>query len=48
MLVESLVRPDECSGILKDDPHPVVEVLVHFVATTDRHFGESVNLNCKG
>ena len=40
MLVECLEGADENSGILKNDTHPVVEVLVHLVAASDSHFGK--------
>ena len=38
VLVERLERADEGPGVLQDDPHSVVEVLVHLVASSDRHF----------
>ena len=37
MFVEGLEGPDEGSRVLKDDPHPVVQVLVHLVAPADSH-----------
>ena len=37
MLVESLEGADEDPRILQDHPHAVVEVLVHLVASSDRH-----------
>ena len=40
MLVECLKGADENSGILKNDSHPAVQVLVHLVAASDSHFGK--------
>lgn len=37
VFVEGLEGPNEGSRVLKDDPHPVVQVLVHLVAPADSH-----------